>query len=109
MGIKDEAGINPTQVTDFFLATEKIDPEFAIYNGDDVMLLPTIVQGAMGLVSGGAHIFGHEIRKIFECFAEGKNEEAKELFIPFLQNNRTERKNSSKLYYASCCRVSNRH
>lgn len=82
VGIKDEAGINPTQVTDFFLATEKIDPEFAIYNGDDVMLLPTIVQGAMGLVSGGAHIFGHEIRKIFECFAEGKNEEAKELFIP---------------------------
>ncbi|MFR8222037.1 MAG: dihydrodipicolinate synthase family protein [Blautia faecis] len=48
VGIKDEAGINPTQVTDFFLATEKIDPEFAIYNGDDVMLLPTIVQGAMG-------------------------------------------------------------
>ena len=76
VGIKDEAGINPTQVTDFFLATEK----FAIYNGDDVMLLPTIVQGAMGLVSGGAHIFGHEIRAIFKAFEEGRNEEARELF-----------------------------
>ncbi len=82
VGIKDEAGINPTQVTDFFLATQDIDPDFAIYNGDDVMLLPTIVQGAMGLVSGGAHIFGHEIRAIFKAFAEGDNEKAKELFQP---------------------------
>lgn len=82
VGIKDEAGINPTQVTDFFLATEKINPNFAIYNGDDVMLLPTIIQGAMGLVSGGAHIFGHEIRAIFEAFAKGDNETAKALFVP---------------------------
>ena len=51
VGVKDEAGINPTQITDFFLATEKADPDFAIYNGDDVMLLPTIVQGAMGIVT----------------------------------------------------------
>lgn len=82
VGVKDEAGINPTQVTDYFLATEKTDPEFVVYNGDDVMLLPTIVQGAMGLVSGGAHIFGHEIRQIFKYFDEGKNEEAKRLFVP---------------------------
>ena len=82
IGVEDEAGSNPTQVTDFFLATEKVDPDFAIYNGDDVMLLPTIVQGAMGLVSGGAHIFGHEIRQIFKEFAEGNNEKARELFVP---------------------------
>lgn len=82
IGIKDEAGVNPTQVTDFFLATEKVDPNFVIYNGDDIMLLPTIVQGAMGIVSGGAHIFGHEIRAIFDAFAAGENEKAKELFTP---------------------------
>lgn len=82
VGIKDEAGINPTQVSDFFLATQDVDADFAIYNGDDVMLLPTIVQGAMGLVSGGAHIFGQEIRAIFKAFAEGDNEKAKELFVP---------------------------
>ena len=46
------------------------------------MLLPTIVQGAMGIVSGGAHIFGHEIRAIFEAFEKGENEKAKELFLP---------------------------
>ena len=59
IGIKDEAGINPTQITDFILATEDINSEFVIFNGDDIMLLPTVVQGAMGVVSGGAHIFGH--------------------------------------------------
>lgn len=82
VGIKDEAGINPTQVTDFQLAAQDVDPEFVVYNGDDIMLLPTIVQGAKGLVSGGAHIFGHEIRQIFQAFAEGDNEKAKELFVP---------------------------
>ena len=82
VGVNLEAGVNPTQVTDFFLATEKVDPNFVVYNGDDIMLLPTIVQGAMGIVSGGAHIFGHEIRAIFEAFEKGENEKAKELFVP---------------------------
>lgn len=82
VAVKDEAGVNPTQVTDFFLATKDVNPDFAIYNGDDVMLLPTIVQGAMGLVSGGAHVFGHEIREIFAAFARGDNARAKELFVP---------------------------
>ena len=82
IGVKDEAGVNPTQVTDYFLATEDVNPEFVIFNGDDIMLLPTIVQGAMGIVSGGAHIFGHEIRAIFEAFAKGENEKARECFLP---------------------------
>lgn len=82
VGIKDEAGVNPTQVTDFLLATKDVDPDFVVYNGDDIMLLPTIIQGAMGLVSGGAHIFGHEIRAIFQAFEEGNHEKARELFVP---------------------------
>lgn len=82
IGIKDEAGVNPTQVTDYFLATEKVNPEFIVFNGDDVMLLPTIIQGAMGIVSGGAHIFGHEIRAIFDAFERGDNKKAQALFIP---------------------------
>lgn len=82
IGIKDEAGINPTQVTDFFLATKDVCSDFVIFNGDDIMLLPTIIQGAMGIVSGGAHIFGHEIREIFAAFEEGDNARARELFIP---------------------------
>ncbi len=82
VGIKDEAGVNPTQVTDYFLATQDVDPDFLVFNGDDIMLLPTVVQGAMGIVSGGAHIFGHDIRSIFESFEKGDNQKAKELFVP---------------------------
>lgn len=80
IGIKDEAGVNPTQVTDFLLATRDVDPEFVVFNGDDIMLLPTIIQGAMGLVTGGAHIFGKEIREVFKAFDEGRNEDAKKSF-----------------------------
>lgn len=82
VGIKDEAGVNPTQITDYFLATKDVNPDFLIYNGDDIMLIPTIIQGAMGIVSGGAHIFGHDIRAIFDSFEKGDNEKARELFIP---------------------------
>ena len=82
IGVKDEAGVNPTQITDYALATEDINPEFIIFNGDDIMLLPTVVQGAMGVISGGAHIFGHDIRAILRAFAEGDNEKAKDLNTP---------------------------
>lgn len=82
VGIKDESGINPLQITNYFLATQKLAPNFLIYNGDDAMLLPTIVQGAMGIVSGGAHIFGKEIRAMFDYFEKGENVKAKELFAP---------------------------
>ena len=82
IGIKDEAGVNPTQVTDFLLATRDVNPEFVVFNGDDIMLLPTIIQGAMGIVTGGAHIFGKEIREIFKAFEEGRNEDAKNSFEP---------------------------
>ncbi len=79
IGIKDESGINPTQITDYFMAVEDIDPEFAVFNGDDIMLLPTIAQGAMGIISGGSAIFGHEIREIFNAFENGENKKACEI------------------------------
>lgn len=85
IGIKDEAGINPTQITDYILATQETDPEFVVVNGDDIMLLPTIIQGAMGIVSGGAHIFGHEIREIFDAFEKGEYNRAEKLFLPLYQ------------------------
>jgi len=93
IGIKDEAGVNPTQITDYYLATQNIKPDFVIYNGDDIMLLPTIIQNAMGIVSGGAHIFGHEIRAIFEAFEKGDNKKARELFIPIYRFCKTTSQN----------------
>ena len=40
------------------------------------------IRSRIGFVSGGAHIFGHEIRAIFEAFEKGDNEKARELFVP---------------------------
>ena len=79
-GIKDESGINPNQILDYRLVTKEIDPDFIIFNGDDTMLLPTIVQGAQGIISGSAHILGDVLNTIFDSFAEGNNPLALEAF-----------------------------
>ena len=71
VGVKDEAGINATQITDYYLATKSIKPDFLIYNGDDTMLMPTIAQGAMGIVSGCAMVLGDVIHKIFSDYEAG--------------------------------------
>jgi dihydrodipicolinate synthase len=76
VGIKDEAGVNPLQITDYYLATKDVRPGFMLYNGDDMMLMPTIAQGAIGLVSGGAQLQGDTIRKVFSAYEAGNNKEA---------------------------------
>lgn len=68
VGIKDEAGINPTQITEFRRAT---DDDFTIYNGDDIMVLCGMIQGAAGIVSGGSHIIGKEMREMLDAFRAG--------------------------------------
>jgi len=72
-GIKDEAGINPTQMTEYALAAQG---DFTIYNGDDPMILCGLVQGAAGVVSGSSHLIGNKIREMINFFKQGKNESA---------------------------------
>lgn len=79
IGIKDEAGINPVQVTDYYFATKEINPGFLIYNGDDIMIMPTLSQAALGVVSGGSLLMGDRIKKVFTLYEEGKVEEALEI------------------------------
>ncbi len=80
VGVKDEAGMNPTQISDYYMATKDVDPDFMIYNGDDTMLMPTLAQGAMGIVSGGAILMGDVIHKVFSDYQAGKPAEALEGF-----------------------------
>ncbi len=91
-GIKDEAGLNPTQMTDFRRATS---PDFTIYNGDDIMVLCGLVQGAAGVVSGGAHLIGPRMREMINAFLAGNLKRAGEihheidpLFKAFTPNGR---------------------
>lgn len=68
VAIKDEAGINPTQITDF----ARVTPDsFTIYNGDDIMVLCGLAQGASGVVSGTSHIVGTIMRHMIERFLSG--------------------------------------
>jgi 4-hydroxy-tetrahydrodipicolinate synthase len=77
-GIKDELGLNPTQMTEYALVTPK---DFSIYNGDDIMTLCGLVQGAAGTVSGGSHLVGDKIRNMMELFRSGKNGEALKIHL----------------------------
>lgn len=72
-GIKDEAGINPTQMTQYALATPE---DFTVYNGDDLMVLCGLVQGSAGVISGGSHLIGDKMREMVNFFLNGENENA---------------------------------
>ncbi|AEE91934.1 Dihydrodipicolinate synthase [Tepidanaerobacter acetatoxydans Re1] len=78
--IKDESGINPVQITDYYFAVKDINPEFLIFNGDDIMLMPTLAQGAVGIVSGGSLILGDKVREVFTKYYEGKVKESLEIY-----------------------------
>ena len=78
VGIKDEAGINPTQMTEYAGITPK---DFTIYNGDDIMILCGLVQGASGVVSGASHLIGDKIRKMINLFLDGKVAEARDIHM----------------------------
>lgn len=80
IGVKDESGINPTQLTDFYIHINKIDPDFLYFNGDDIMLMPTLAQGATGIVSGGAQTVGDRIREVFNLYLSGKVNEALDIY-----------------------------
>jgi 4-hydroxy-tetrahydrodipicolinate synthase len=85
VGIKDEAGINPTQMTEF----ARVTPDgFTIYNGDDIMVLCGLAQGASGVVSGASHIIGKQMRTMINTFLAGDLEGAREIhnaFDPFFK------------------------
>lgn len=96
VAIKDEAELNPKQVTAYLNATPE---EFIIYNGDDTMILETFVQGGGkrigGVVSGASHLLGHQIREMIADFLSGKVQKAADMqrrIFPLLrimgQNNR---------------------
>lgn len=76
IGVKDESGVNPVQMTDYYMVTKDVNPDFLIFNGDDIMAMPALAQGSDGIVSGGSQIYGFMFRKVFDNFYEGNNTEA---------------------------------
>jgi 4-hydroxy-tetrahydrodipicolinate synthase len=85
VGIKEEAEINPKQITEFINRTPE---DFIIYCGDDAMILEAFAQGGEkrigGVVSGGSHLIGDRLRHMIEIFLEGKLDEAARMQQEFL-------------------------
>jgi 4-hydroxy-tetrahydrodipicolinate synthase len=85
-GIKDEAGVNPTQMTEYTLVTPD---DFSVYDGDDIMALCGLAQGAAGVVSGGSHLTGDKMRNMISLFLSGQNDKAREIHFeldPFFKS-----------------------
>src|SRR5690606_23370237 len=80
-GIKEEAGINPVQMTDFATV---VPDDFALYCGDDTMVLQTLPQGAAGVVSGGSHIIGDLMREMIERYLQGQVRQASDLYFEMM-------------------------
>lgn len=92
VGIKEEASVNPTQASEFYLAVPR---DFCIYCGDDAMILQVLSQGGVGVVSAGAHVVGDIMKQMINEYLKGNVKKATELHIkmyPFsnalCQNNR---------------------
>lgn len=55
--------------------------DFEIYSGDDVMLMPHLAAGAVGVISVCSHIVGLQLKQIIAAFNDGKTEEAKRIYL----------------------------
>ena len=97
VAVKEEAELNPKQMTEFINITPD---DFMIYCGDDPMILEAYTQGGTerigGIVSGGAHIIGAQLRNMINMFLNGKVGEAAKMqqkYLPLFrimgQNGRT--------------------
>ena len=78
VAIKEEAGINPLQTSDFVLGTPD---DFEVYCGDDTMALQVLTQGGIGVVSGGSHVVGDMMRGAIDAFLAGDVAQATQLHL----------------------------
>lgn len=97
VAIKEEAELNPKQITAFLNATPE---SFIVYNGDDTMILEAYAQGGPdrigGVISGASHVVGAMIREMIDTFLAGRVADAASMqrrLYPLLkimgQNHRT--------------------
>lgn len=77
-GIKEEAGIQPTQATAFALGTA---PDFSIYCGDDTMVLQVLPQRGVGVVSGGSQVIGDQMKAMIDAYFCGDNAGASRIYF----------------------------
>jgi 4-hydroxy-tetrahydrodipicolinate synthase len=58
--------------------------DFEIYSGDDVLLLPHVAAGAVGIVSVCSHLVGTRIKEVFTAWDAGDVEKARSIYIELM-------------------------
>ncbi|OLS03266.1 4-hydroxy-tetrahydrodipicolinate synthase [Tissierella creatinophila] len=76
-----EAGGNVVQFSE---VVKRVDKDFLVYTGDDVLTLPTLAVGGYGVVSVSAHIVGRDMKEMIEAFLAGDNEKATKIHLKLL-------------------------
>jgi 4-hydroxy-tetrahydrodipicolinate synthase len=84
VGVKDAVG----DASETALLRAELDAaghdDFEILSGDDVLLLPHLAAGAVGIVSVCSHLIGPQIKQIIAAFKDGKVDEAQRVYAGFL-------------------------
>lgn len=80
VGIKEASG-NIAQVAKM---ARLVGPNFAIYSGNDDMIVPTLSLGGKGVISVVANICPQDTHYMVACYLEGKVEQARELQLKML-------------------------
>lgn len=58
-----------------------LPPEFAIYSGDDSMVLPMLALGCYGVISVAAHVIGDEMKEMVDAWLAGDSAQATKLHL----------------------------
>lgn len=62
----------------------RVDKDFLVYTGDDVLTLPTLSVGGYGVVSVSSHVVGREMKEMIDSFVGGDNKRAAEIHLKLL-------------------------
>lgn len=81
VGIKDATG-NLAMTSRVVAET---DDRFSVYSGDDVLTLPMLAVGGIGVISVASHVAGAQISEMIEAFLTGKVAEAREIHLRLLK------------------------
>lgn len=72
VAVKEASG-NLEQVS---VICRKLGRSFAVYSGDDILTLPILSVGGVGVVSVASHLVGKEIKGMVDAFQAGRVDEA---------------------------------
>lgn len=59
-------------------------PGFLVLSGDDKLALPVVALGGDGVISVAAHLVGPDMRRMLDCFAQGRPAEAAQMHLHLL-------------------------